>query len=90
MKTLNVGTRVRARARGTGHTRIPGYLAGKPGVVVAHVGAFVFPDDYVEDPAHPHKSDLYTVAFSADAVFGGAPRGAIHADLFEEYLEPQE
>ena len=90
MSALRIGSRVRTRSRGAGHTRIPGYLAGKNGVVVAHLGAFVFPDDYVEDPARPHKSDLYTVAFTAETVFGDARTGTIHADLFYEYLEPQE
>lgn len=87
MTRFDVGARVRTRERTAGHTRLPGYLASKRGVVVAHLGAFVFPDAYVRDPKLPQASELYTIAFDASDVFGRAEHRTIHADLFAEYLE---
>jgi Nitrile hydratase beta subunit, C-terminal len=85
--TFEIGSPVRTRARGNGHTRLPGYLERRQGVIVAHLGAFVFPDDYVRDPAHPRTSDLFTVAFDAKPIFGDGGAETIYADLFAEYLE---
>jgi nitrile hydratase subunit beta len=69
------------------HTRLPRYLRGHAGEVVACHGAHVFPDSNAEgrgeDPRH-----LYTVRFPAAALWGTATRDVIHADLWEPYLEP--
>lgn len=68
------------------HTRLPRYLRGHTGEIVACHGAHVFPDSNSrglgEDPRH-----LYTVRFSAAEVWGNASRDVIHADLWEPYLE---
>ena len=70
------------------HTRLPRYVRGKAGVIVAHRGAHVFPDSNAErlgeDPRH-----LYAVRFSATALWGpGAPeRDSVTLDLWEPYLE---
>lgn len=86
-----IGDEVAVRSeRGTGHTRLPGYICGKRGrIVVAH-GAMIFPDVNARDdrviPDH-----LYTVAFDGRALWGdGAEPGTvIHVDVFEQYLEPK-
>ncbi len=70
------------------HTRLPRYVRGKKGIVVAHRGAHVFPDSNAEhlgeDPRH-----LYAVRFAATALWGaGAPaRDSVTLDLWEPYLE---
>lgn len=85
----DVGDRVMTLRHGhSGHTRLPAYGRGAPGVVIAHHGAHVFADSDaagVEDPKH-----LYTVAFAAPDLWGdeGDPRDAVHLDLWEPYLVP--
>jgi nitrile hydratase len=82
--------RVRARnLNPAGHTRLPGYVRGRQGVVLRALGGFVFPDANAhgrgEQPQH-----LYTVRFAAEELWGPAADGpgAVHVDLFESYLEP--
>lgn len=84
------GERVRARnMHPFGHTRLPRYLRGRAGEVVAVHGAHVFPDSHAhglgEDPQW-----LYTVRFSARELWGPDrnARDAVHAALWEPYLEP--
>ena len=70
------------------HTRLPRYVRGRSGVVIAHRGAHVFPDSNAEnlgeDPRH-----LYAVRFAATALWGAeAPaRDSVTLDLWEPYLE---
>lgn len=68
------------------HTRLPRYLRGHVGEVIACHGAHVFPDSSSrglgEDPRF-----LYTVRFKASEVWGRETRDLIHADLWEPYLE---
>ena len=80
---------VRARILNpTGHTRLPRYVRGRTGVIVAHHGAHVLPDsnahDLGEDPRH-----LYSVVFTARELWGpDAPeRDSVRLDLWEPYLE---
>ena len=81
------GDRVRTRLMNPAHhTRLPRYLRGHVGEIVHWHGAHVFPDSNAEgrgeDPRH-----LYTVRFSAAAIWGTNTRDTIHADLWEPYLE---
>lgn len=81
------GDRVRATlVNPVHHTRLPRYLRGHAGEIVAWHGAHVFPDSNAggqgEDPRH-----LYTVRFPVAALWGKATRDVIHADLWEPYLE---
>ena len=70
-----------------GHTRLPAYARGVQGEVITHHGVWVFPDTnahgFGEQPQH-----LYTVAFSAQALWGdtGEPGLEVCLDLFEPYL----
>jgi nitrile hydratase subunit beta len=83
------GDRVRARnLHPPTHTRLPRYVRGRAGTVVAVHGAHVFPDAHAhgggEDPQW-----LYTVRFAARELFGEAadPTAAVSVDAFEPYLD---
>ena len=71
-----------------GHTRLPGYAAGKTGEVVAWHGGHVLPDSNAhglgEAPEH-----LYSVRFPAAGLWGdGTGEGdAVVVDCWESYLE---
>lgn len=84
-----IGDRVRAlNLHPTGHTRLPRYVRGRVGLVVAHHGAHVLPDSNAhgkgEDPRH-----LYTVSFTARELWGPDARTGdnVRLDLWEPYLE---
>ena len=70
-----------------GHTRLPRYARGKPGVVVAGRGVFAFPDSNAAGeglrPQH-----VYTVAFDARTLWGDDTTAhSVCVDLWEDYLE---
>lgn len=84
-----LGQKVLTQATGVpGHTRLPAYARGAVGEVVACHGGWVFPDSNAhglgEQPVH-----LYTVAFSAQTLWGDAGETQLEVclDLFEPYLE---
>jgi nitrile hydratase subunit beta len=76
------------RVRAVPYTRQPGYVTGKPGVIVAHLGATVFPDAKAAG-RHALPQHLYTVAFQAADLWGAAaePGTEVRLDLYETYLE---
>ena len=81
------GDRVRTRQMNpVHHTRLPRYLRGHVGEIIACHGAHVFPDSNSrglgEDPRF-----LYTLRFRAADIWGNGSRDLIHADLWEPYLE---
>ena len=85
-----IGEPVRARnINPVGHTRLPRYVRGHEGAIIAHHGAHVFPDTNAhglgEQPRH-----LYQVRFEARELWGDLAdrRGAVYLDLWEPYLEP--
>ncbi len=70
-----------------GHTRLPGYVRGRPGKIHAHHGAHLFPDAVakgIEEAEH-----LYTVAFDARDLWPEAhnSKDIIFLDLWESYLD---
>ncbi|MFC4294661.1 nitrile hydratase subunit beta [Novosphingobium tardum] len=85
-----VGAQIRARnIHPAGHTRLPWYVRGQVGCIVAHRGAFVFPDSHAHglgpDPRH-----MYSVSFTAEALWGPDarnPRDTVQLELWEPYLE---
>ena len=85
-----VEDRIRVRARqAPGHTRQPGYVTGKPGVITAHLGAMLLPDARAAGHrARPQH--LYTVAFQGSDLWGEDAEAETEArmDLYEPYLEP--
>jgi len=88
MARFRAGDGVMARnVHPAGHTRLPRYVRGKPGVVVADRGVFSFPDSNAADqglqPQH-----VYTVAFDARTLWGDDTTAAsVCVDLWEDYLE---
>lgn len=87
---FSVGDRIRVRdTQAPGHTRQPAYVTGRPGVIVAHLGTYVFPDAHaVGRRARPQH--LYTVAFEAEELWGAnaEPGTEVRVGLYEPYLEP--
>jgi hypothetical protein len=88
---FGVGARVRVRDLFTsGHTRMPGYVRGRCGTVVAVHPSFVYPDTNAhglgEKPQH-----AYGVRFEGTELWGQTAdaASAVHVDLFEDYLEAQ-
>ncbi|MFI4963923.1 MAG: nitrile hydratase subunit beta [Caulobacterales bacterium] len=83
------GDAVRARnLTPPGHTRLPRYVRGRQGMILARRGVHVFPDSN----AHGQGEDprpLYTVRFAARELWGAAgnPRDSVCLDLWEPYLE---
>jgi nitrile hydratase len=71
-----------------GHTRVPTYLRGKRGEVVAVVGEFVLADDSARG-IRSAPQPLYTVRFSARDIWGADASSTVSvtADLWESYLE---
>ena len=89
---FDVGDTVRTRSHGVvGHTRLPAYVRGRTGTVVAAHGGWIYPDSNAhgrgEAPEH-----LYTVAFSGTELWGedAEPGVTLNIDLFEPYLEPDD
>jgi len=72
----------------TTHTRLPGYVRGKHGVIVRDHGVFAFPDTHAhglgEKPQH-----CYSVRFTARELWGPAAsdRDSLLVDLFDDYME---
>ena len=88
-RAFAVGDRVRVRNDFVpGHVRMPGYIRGKRGVVVGISPAYPFPD------AHAHGVEAqdeptYDVRFASEELWPGAAEpAAVHAGVFESYLEP--
>jgi nitrile hydratase subunit beta len=86
---FTVGERVRARLiNPVTHTRLPRYVRGRVGTVVAVHGAHVLPDTNAlgqgECPAW-----LYGLRFDARDLWGDdTTASAVHVDCWEPYLEP--
>jgi nitrile hydratase len=70
-----------------GHSRIPGYIRGKTGVVVSESPAYPFPD------AHAHAVEAeneptYDVRFRSEDLWSNSAESALlHVGVFQSYLE---
>jgi nitrile hydratase len=81
------GDKVRARnINPTGHTRLPRYMRGHVGTVVAAHGLHVFPDSNALGQGETPQW-LYTIAFTARELWGHDNNDSVTADLWESYLE---
>ena len=75
------------------HTRLPGYVRGRRGVVVAHHGAHVFADAHASGRGEM-ACHLYTVAFEGTELWPDAAERteaagcSVSIDAWEPYLEP--
>jgi len=84
-----VGDRVFTRQLLPGHhTRLPAYARGKPGVIHAHHGAYVFAD--VSAQGNEIAQHLYSVVFEASDLWIEARdrKDRVFIDLWESYLDP--
>ena len=84
------GSRVRARTIDPDHhTRLPRYLRGHTGEVVAAAAPEPLPDDVARGRAEPRVETVYAVRFHGSDLWGSDPaRGdTVIADLWECYLE---
>lgn len=84
-----VSDRVRVRnMHPSGHTRCPGYIRGKLGVVTRVDGEWSVPDVEAHSPERIPET-VYSVRFDADELWGdGQRRANINVDLWDSYLEP--
>jgi nitrile hydratase len=83
-----LGERVRVRTDSVpGHMRMPGYIRGKPGVVVGVSPPYPFPDAHAHGVgAEPERT--YDVRFrSADLWPDSCDDALVHVGVFESYLE---
>ena len=72
----------------TGHTRLPRYARGKRGIIHADCGVFSFADSKARGDG-PCPQHLYTVAFSAEELWGEpGQRNKVYVDLWDSYLDP--
>ncbi len=84
-----VGDRVRARCpHRSGHTRLPRYVRGHPGVIVKDNGNQLFPDTHAQN-GEMELQRLFTVSFRATDLWGqdASPRDSVRLDLWEAYLD---
>lgn len=87
---FKVGDGVRARdIHPRGHTRLPRYVRGKPGVIDRVQGVFVLPDSNAMGHGE-QPGALYAVRFEAADLWGEAAGGkdAVYIDLWDVYLDP--
>lgn len=70
------------------HTRLPGYVRGRKGVVESHIGAEILAD--ASAGGDLRKEHLYTVRFEAAELWPESKGQAVgvYLDLWESYLEP--
>jgi len=76
-----------ARVKG-GHTRLPGYVAGKSGTVLFCHGSHVLPDSNAHFFGEAPET-LYSIEFSATELWGrgAGDRDSVIVDCWESYLE---
>ena len=86
-----VGDRVRVRIMAApGHSRAPGYVHGRTGIVDRVHGTFVLPDANATGRGESPEP-CYSVRFDARALWGDSatPGDRVHADLWQSYLDPE-
>jgi hypothetical protein len=85
MPRFAAGDRVRARsADPDGHTRLPRYIRGHVGEVVAVRATWALPDQAVRGISRPEP--VYAVRFEADELWGSGSH-SVTLDLWESYVE---
>jgi nitrile hydratase subunit beta len=84
--TYPAGSRVRVRAGDPDHhTRVPRYVRGHTGQVVAALGRWPLPDDSARG-LPPREETCYAVRFSAADLWGSGDH-TVTVDLWESYLD---
>jgi len=81
------GTKVLVRAGDPDHhTRVPRYVRGHTGEIVAAMGRWALPDDTSRGIAPPRIETCYEVSFSARNLWGSGDHTVI-VNLWESYLD---
>ena len=82
------GDRVRVKAdHVAGHVRLPAYIRGKAGVVVAESPPYPFPDAHAHGVA-AEDEPTYDVRFDSAELWPSAADAAfVHVGVFQSYLE---
>jgi nitrile hydratase len=86
---FRLGQRVRTRATpAEHHTRLPGYVRGKTGVIERVLGVHVFADSHAQGLGEDSQW-LYTVVFGAAELWGSEakPGHSVSVDAWQPYLE---
>jgi nitrile hydratase len=88
-RSYSPGDRVRVRNDHVpGHVRMPGYIRGHTGVVVAVSPPYPFPDAHAHGLA-AQDEPTYDVRFRSQDLWPDAADDAlVHVGVFESYLEP--
>jgi nitrile hydratase subunit beta len=87
--SFKVGDQVRAKTLNpSGHTRLPRYVRGHIGTVIADQGGQIYPDSNATFSGEGPER-LYTVQFQATELWGkdANPKDTVCIDLWEPYLE---
>lgn len=88
---FNIGDAIRVRnLHPSGHTRLPRYVRGKPGVVTRYYGLYDFQDAMPGDAAQPEAPQpLYAVRFKGQDLWGNASQtnSVVYLDMWESYLQ---
>jgi nitrile hydratase beta subunit len=72
----------------SGHVRMPGYVRGKTGIVVAQSPAYPFPDAHAHGVA-AEDEPTYDVRFQSQDLWPDSSDPAlVHVGIFQSYLEP--
>jgi nitrile hydratase len=83
---FEVGRRVRARVvDAEGHCRLPRYVRGHAGTIVADHGVCLVPDRVVAGDPGPSER-VYAVRFDAQELWGSSDH-TVTIELWESYLE---
>ncbi len=82
------GDRVRVRQDFVnGHIRMPGYIRGRIGTVVAESPAYPFPDAHAHG-VNAEDEPTYDVAFRSEDLWpNGTDKALVHVGVFQSYLE---
>jgi hypothetical protein len=85
--TYPAGARVRVRAGDPDHhTRVPRYVRGHTGEVVAVLGQWPLPDDRARGIVPSRAQTCYAVRFTAADLWGSGDH-TVTVDLWESYVE---
>jgi hypothetical protein len=86
---FRVGDRVRVRNHNpVTHTRLPGYLRDKRGIIEHDYGVFAFPDTHAHGLGDMAQH-CYSVRFTAREVWGptASERDTLRVDVFDDYMD---
>ena len=87
MSGYSPGTRIRVRADDPDHhTRMPRYVRGHVGEIVAALDRWPLPDDAARGIVPPRVQTCYAVRFSAMDLWGSGDH-TVTVDLWESYLD---